>query len=154
RCAGEHVAAVTVREPLAAGERTSEAGLELALLYRTIGRAADAQPLLTGILRQGGASSDPAVLLRAGRAARALNRPRDAKAFYNDAERAGGDGAMINTAWGWLLLEKYNNSEALKSFQAGIEAAPDWAPAYAGIASVLEDEDPPKAVAAAATALT
>ena len=151
---GKYRDAQAMLEPLAAREPASEAGLELALLYRTIGRAVDAQPLLMGILRQGGASSDPAVLLRAGRAARALNRPRDAKAFYNDAERAGGDGAMINTAWGWLLLEKYNNSEALKSFQAVIEADPEWAPAYAGIASVLEDEDPPKAIAAAAKALT
>ena len=151
---GKYRDAQAMLEPLAAREPTSEAALELALLYRTIGRAADAQPLLMGILRQGGASSDPAVLLRAGRAARALNRPRDAKAFYNDAERAGGDGAMINTAWGWLLLEKYNNSEALKSFQAVIEADPEWAPAYAGIASVLEDEDPPQAIAAAAKALT
>jgi len=151
---GKYREAQAMLEPLAAREPAGEAALELALLYRTIGRAADAQPLLMAILRQGGASSDPAVLLRAGRAARALNRPRDAKAFYNDAERAGGDAAAINTAWGWLLLEKYNYPEALKSFQAVVEADPEWAPAYAGIASVLEDDDPPKAIAAATKALT
>ena len=40
-------------------------------------------------------------------------------------------------------------AEALKSFQAALKADPDWAPAHAGLARVLEDEDPPKAAAAA-----
>ena len=47
-----------------------------------IGRSAglgDAQPILTAVFRQGASSStDPAALLRAGRAAHALNRPREA----------------------------------------------------------------------------
>jgi tetratricopeptide (TPR) repeat protein len=148
---GQYREAQAMLEPIAAREPAGDAALELALLYRIVGRAADAQPLLTNILRQ--VTSDPSALLRGGRAARALNRPRDAKAFYNDAERAGGDSAAINTAWGWLLLEKYNYQDALKSFQAVAEADPEWAPAYAGIASVLEDDDPPKAIAAAAKAL-
>src|SRR3954470_676073 len=151
---GQYREAQAMLEPIVARDPAGDAALELALLYRTIGRASDAQPMLLAIARQGGASSDPAALLRAGRAARALNRPRDAKAFYNDADRAGGDSATINTAWGWLLLEKYNYSDALKSFQSVVEADAEWAPAYAGIASVLEDDDPPKAVAAAAKALT
>jgi cellulose synthase operon protein C len=151
---GKYRDAQAMLEPIAAREPAGDAGIELALLYRLIGRPGDAQPLLTGIMRQGGASSDPAMLLRAGRAARALNRPRDAKAFYNDAERAGADPAIVNTAWGWLLLEKFNYADALKSFEGVLKADPEWAPAYAGVARVLEDDDPPKAAAAAAKALT
>jgi tetratricopeptide (TPR) repeat protein len=140
-------------EPLAAREPAGEAALELALLYRTIGRGGDAQAIFTAIVRQGPTSSDPAVLLRAGRAAQALNRPKDAMSFDVAAERAGGDRAVIETAIGRLFLEKYNPPEALKSFQAALTADASWAPAHAGIARVLEDEDPPKAAAAAEKAI-
>ena len=50
---------------------------ELALLYRMIGRSGDAEPLLTGILKQGAASTDPDVALPRGpRRARAQSRAR------------------------------------------------------------------------------
>jgi tetratricopeptide (TPR) repeat protein len=140
-------------EPIAAREPVGEAALELALLYRSIGRSGDAQPILTAIFRQGAGSSDPAVLLRVARAAHALNRPKEAKTFYLDAERAGADPAIVETNFGRLFLDKYNPAEALKSFQAALKADAEWAPAYAGIARVLEDEDPPKAAAAAARAI-
>jgi cellulose synthase operon protein C len=140
-------------EPLAAREPAGEAALELALLYRTIGRSGDAQPLFTAVFRQGVSSSDAATLLRAARAAHALNRPREANNFFRDAGRAGADSASVETAWGRLFLEKYNAPEALKSFSAAIESDPQWAPAYAGLARVLEDEDPPKAAEAAEKAI-
>jgi Tfp pilus assembly protein PilF len=151
---GKYREAQAMLEPIAAREPAGEAALELALLYRTIGRSGDAQPILTTIFQQGGSSSDPAVLLRAARAGHALNRPREAKAFFLAADRAGGDPATVQTAYGRLLLEKSNPAGAMESFQAALEADPDWAPAHAGIARVLEDEDPPKAAEAAAKALT
>src|SRR4030095_11644848 len=98
--------------------------------------------------------SDPAVLLRSARAARALNRPREANGLFRDAERAGGDPAVVQTEWGALFREKHNAPEALKSFQAALAADPDWAPAHAGVARVLEDEDPPKAALSAEKALS
>src|SRR6185436_16353099 len=101
----------------------------------------------------GSSSSDSGALYRAGRAAHALNRARDANSLFRDAERAGGSPAVIETAWGRLFLEKYNSPEALKSFQAALEADPQWAPALAGIGRVLENEDPPKAADAANKAL-
>jgi len=52
-----------------------------------------------------------------------------------------------------LFLEKYNKPEALKSFQAALEADSQWAPAHAGLARVLEDEDPPAAATSAARAI-
>jgi tetratricopeptide (TPR) repeat protein len=151
---GQYADAQARLEPLAARDPGGEAALELALLYRATGRAADAQPLLTAVFRAGQTSSDPYVLFRAGRAAHALNRPRDANTFYREAGRAGAHKAIVETAWGRLFLEKYNSPDALKSFQTALETDPEWAPAHAGVARVLENEDPPKAAAAAAKALS
>jgi tetratricopeptide (TPR) repeat protein len=151
---GKYREAQAMLEPLAAREPSGEAALELALLYRTIGRSGDAQPIFVSVFRQGATSSDPAVLFRAARAAHALNRPREANNFFRDAERAGGaDPAIVETAWGRLFLEKHNPAEALKSFTAALTADPSWAPAMAGLARVLEDEDPPKAAEAAEKAI-
>jgi tetratricopeptide (TPR) repeat protein len=150
---GKYREAQAALEPIAAREPAGEAALELALIYRTVGRSGDAQPLLLSVYRQGATSSDAAALLRAGRAAHALNRPREANNFFRDAGRAGADSAAVETAWGRLFLEKYNGPEALKSFQAAMESDPQWAPAYAGLARVMEDEDPPKAAEAAEKAI-
>lgn len=151
---GKYREAQALLEPVVAHDPAGEAALELALLYRTIGRQGDAQPLLTAVFRKGPTSSDPAALVRAARAAHALNRPREAKAFFLDAGRAGAPTEVVETAFGRLFLEKYNPAEALKSFQAALAADPNWAPALAGLARVLEDEDPPKAAAAAEKAIT
>src|SRR5918994_7616339 len=150
---GKYAEAQALLEPIAAKEPAGEAALELALLYRMIGRAGDAQPMFSAILRQGMRSSDPAVLIRAASAAHALNRPQDAKALFLDALRAGGDTPTVETAFGHLFLEKHNPAEALKSFQAALNADPQWAPAHAAMARVLENEDPPKAAAAAEKAI-
>jgi tetratricopeptide (TPR) repeat protein len=150
---GQYREAQALLEPAVARDPAGDAALELALLYRTIGRQGDAQPLLTAVFRKGPTSSDPAALVRAARASHALNRPREAKAFFLDAGRAGAPPAIVETAFGRLFLEKYNPAEALRSFQAALAADPNWAPAHAGLARVLEDEDPPKAAAAAERAI-
>jgi tetratricopeptide (TPR) repeat protein len=151
---GAHKDALALLEPLASREPGGGAALELALLYRAIGREGDAQPLLSAVFKTGQTSSNPYALFDAGRAAHALNRARDANTLYREAERAGVHKAIVETAWGRLFLEKYNGPEALKSFETALEADPEWAPALAGIARVLENEDPPKAAAAAAKALS
>ncbi len=48
----------------------------------------------------------------------------------------------IQTAWGELLLEKYNRTDAMKSFQIALQADPRWAPALLGSARALADENP------------
>jgi Tfp pilus assembly protein PilF len=151
---GKYKDAVALLEPLAARDQSGEAALQLALLYAATGKGGDATPLFNAVLRQNSGSTDPSALLRAGRAARALNRPRDAKTLYNEAERAGGDSPTIETAWGDLLLEKYNIADALKAFQTALAADAEWAPAHAGIARVLQEEDPPKAAVAAEKAIS
>src|SRR5262249_14349550 len=150
---GKYKDALALLEPVASREGTGDAALALALLYQSLGRATDAAPILNLLLRQANTSSDPAVLVRAARAARALNRPRDANGLFRDAERLGADPAIVETAWGELFLEKHNLVEALKSFDAALVADPGWAPAHAGRARVLEDDDPPKAALAAEKAI-
>jgi tetratricopeptide (TPR) repeat protein len=150
---GKYKEALALLEPIATRQPSGDAALELALMYRTVGRAGDATPILNTIFRQSSAASDAAALLRAARTARALNRPRDANTLFREAERAGADPAIVETEWGELFLEKHNAAEALKSFQAALTADAGWAPAHAGVARVLEEEDPPKAAAAAEKAI-
>ncbi|HEY3886715.1 MAG TPA: hypothetical protein VGL62_15990, partial [Vicinamibacterales bacterium] len=69
---GRYQGAQTPLEPIAAREHTGEAALQLGLLYRTIGRTADADRLLRAVLDAGSGSSVPDALFRAGRAAHAL----------------------------------------------------------------------------------
>jgi tetratricopeptide (TPR) repeat protein len=150
---GKYADARALLEPIAARDQTGEAALQLGLLYHTIGRYTDSDTLLKAVQRAGGASSNGAAIFRAARAAHALGLARDAKALYLEAERAGIDVPSAETELGRLFLEKYNPSEALKSFTAAIGADPEWAPAHAGLARVIEDDDPAKAAAAAAKAI-
>ncbi len=149
---GRNEEALALLGPAAAAAPLSGAALELALLDRRLGRSADAGRLLTVLFRDGSDSSDPARLVRAGRAARALGRAREANTLFRSASAAGSDPA-IDTEWGALFLEKYNRPEAVKSFQQAIAADAQWAPAHAGLARALAEDDPPAAAASAARAL-
>ena len=150
---GRYADAQAVLEPLAARDRAGAAALELAMVYRTVGRNGDADALLHAVFTRGGTSTNPYELDRAGRAAQALNSAQDAKTLYLAAERAGADPAIVETSFGHLFFDKSNEPEALKSFTTVLEADPNWAPAHAGVALVLQDEDAPKAAAAAEKAI-
>src|SRR5688500_5335639 len=148
---GQYEQARKLLEPAAAREPGSEAALQLGLLHQQLGRATAAERLLDGVYQQG-ASGDAEALFRAARAAHALGRARDANALYRAADGASADPA-IDSGWGLLFLEKYNKPEALRSLQEAIKAEPEWAPAHAGLARVLADENPPAAAASARRAL-
>jgi Tfp pilus assembly protein PilF len=150
---GKYQDARTRLEPIARRNPTGEAALELALVDRTIGRSADATPLLTGVMEAASTSSDAALLFRGARAAHALDRAHDAKNLYLAAEKAGGDAVPIETELGRLFREKDNAPEALKSFTLVLQSDPQWAPADAGLARLFEDEDPAKAADAASKAI-
>jgi tetratricopeptide (TPR) repeat protein len=149
---GRYEEAIATLQPAAAGARISDAALELALLEQRLGRSAEATRLLTALFQDGGGSGEPRSLLRAGRAAQALGRAHEANAFYRSASASGRDPA-VDTTWGLLFLEKYNYPEAVKSFQQALGTDADWAPAHAGMARALAEDDPPAAAAAAARAL-
>lgn len=138
--------AVALRAP------SSEAALELGLLQHLLGRV-EAAATLTRVAALAGATRNAAELARAGRALQALGRFKDANAAFRDATAAAPGSAAIQTAWGDLFLEKYNKAEAVKSYQAALEADPRWAPALVGGARALEDDNPPQAAALVKRAL-
>ena len=87
------------------------------------------------------------------RAAHALDQTRTASTLYREASVALKNDAAVNTAWGQLFHQKHTPADAVKSFRIAIQADPEWAPAHAGLARALADEDPAAAAAAAAKAL-
>ena len=149
---GKYEEAQTLLEPAASREPEGEAALILGLLHVQLGRAKAGTTLLTVVQRQSSARTDPESLFRAARAAQALSNARDANTLYRAAAGAADDPA-IHTAWGLLFLEKYQRGEALRSFKDALKVDAEWAPAHAGLARVLADENPPAAAAAANKAL-
>jgi tetratricopeptide (TPR) repeat protein len=131
---------------------TSEAALELGLLLQMLGRP-DATMILERVALLAERSPDPTEIARGARAERALGRLKEANAAYQLATSRAPTDASINTGWGELFLQTEQNSEALKSFQAALEADPRWTPAFLGAARALADDDPPQAVAVAKKAL-
>ena len=61
--------------------------------------------------------------------------------------------AMANSAWGELFLDTHDPANAVASFRAALAADGEWAPAHAGLARALANENPPAAAAAARRAL-
>jgi tetratricopeptide (TPR) repeat protein len=144
--------AIAVLEPAAAREPDGEAALTLGLLYQQLGRARDAVRYINDVYRASAQRGDAESLYRGARAAQAMGQPRDANTLYRAATAAGNDPA-VHTSWGQLFLEKYQRGEAMRSFQDALKADPQWAPAHAGLARVLAEENPPAAAAAANRAL-
>jgi cellulose synthase operon protein C len=149
--AGRYDEAIAILEPAAAREGSGEAALQLGLLHQRLGRAQVGSRLLTAVSNNAD-GADTEALFRAARAAHALGEAQDANSLFRAAAVASADPA-IDAAWGALFLEKYDKVEAMRSFQDVIKADPEWAPAHAGIARLLADENPPAAVAAANRAL-
>lgn len=131
---------------------SSEAALELGLLQKTLGRP-DADATLQRVAQLASTTQKAAEMTRAARALQALGQFEDANRAFREAAGAAPRDVEINTAWGDLFLEKYNKTEAVKSYQAALEADGRWTPALLGMARALSDDDPPQAAAAAKRAL-
>ncbi len=149
---GRYDEAIALLEPAVARDRLGDAALELGLLFRELGRNEQATPLLSAIAREAAGSSDLDALLRGARASVALGRVRDANVFFRAASATGSD-PEVEMEWGLLFLQTYNFPEALRSFQQALKLDPQWAPAHAGLARTLADENPPAAAASALRAL-
>ena len=149
---GRYDEAMRLLTPLADSDPTGAAALELGLLYRMLGQQSEAVRRLAPVVDP--PSGSPAHLLRAARAARALGQFREANSMLREAAAAAASDPVINTAWGELFLEKYNQPDALRSFQAALRADPDHAPALVGVAGALLESNPPAARSAAEKALS
>jgi tetratricopeptide (TPR) repeat protein len=140
---GRYAQAETTLRPVVARAPASEAALVLGLLQQMLGRT-EATAVLERVAAGDGAG-DATDLARAARALRALGRFQQANAAYRDAVAAAPADAAINSAWGELFLEKYKQLEAVKSFQAALEADDKYAPALFGLAQAMADDNPPRA---------
>jgi tetratricopeptide (TPR) repeat protein len=151
---GQYDAALAILEAAATIAPLGEAALELGLLQRHLGRSADAARTLAPLMNSARGNVTGDGLLRAARAAHALDQTRTANSLYRDASAALKNDPAVNTAWGTLFREKHTPAEAVRSFRIAIEADANWAPAHAGLARALENEDPVKALGSAAFALS
>ncbi|MEO6213380.1 MAG: tetratricopeptide repeat protein [Vicinamibacterales bacterium] len=150
---GQHDEAVKALEPAATQAPSGAAALELGLLHLRLGRTEAGTRLLTTVYRQASTAGDAVSLARAARAAQAIGNAQEANALFRAASASGSGDPAIDTAWGELFLERFNEAEAARSFETAIKADPRWAPAHAGLAAALADENPPLAATAATRAL-
>jgi cellulose synthase operon protein C len=149
---GKYADAEALLRPVASRMPASEAALELGLLQQMLG-GNDAGAILEPVADKANTSRDAQEVARAGRALRALGRFKEANAAYRDAAGDAPGDAAIQTAWGELFLEKYNRTEALRSYQMALQADARFVPALVGSARALSDDNPPQAVSLAKRAL-
>jgi cellulose synthase operon protein C len=149
---GKYGDADAVLKPAASRAPTSEAALELGLLYQMLGRP-EGKSVLERVAPIADTSNDPYEVARAGRALRALGRFQEANAAYREAAAALSTDPGVQTAWGELFLDSHNAREALRSFQMAMQVDQRWAPALIGAAQAIADENPPQAMALAKRAL-
>ncbi|PCI79266.1 MAG: hypothetical protein COB20_05125 [SAR86 cluster bacterium] len=64
----------------------------------------------------------------------------DANSLFNEATRANPNNLEAHSLWGDLFLEKYNASDAERSYQEAIDINSRYVPALVGIANVVGDE--------------
>jgi tetratricopeptide (TPR) repeat protein len=149
---GRYQDAEALLRPVAQRAGQSEAALELGLLEAMLTRP-EAKATLERVAALADTSVDGREVARAGRALRELGRFQEANAAYREAaaELPGDPG--LQTAWGELFLEKYNKTEAMRSFGMALQSDQRYVPAIIGSARALSDDNPPQAVALARRAL-
>ena len=144
---GRYAEAEAMLQPVALRAPASEAALQLGLLQKMLGQPGAAQTL-ERVAALASSAQTAVDMARAARALQALDRVSDAKAAFIEATRAAPNNAAIESAFGDFFLEKYNYSEALKSYQRVLGLDPRWTPALLGAARVLANDDPPQAAEA------
>ncbi|MGE3512272.1 MAG: tetratricopeptide repeat protein, partial [Vicinamibacterales bacterium] len=149
---GKYQEAEAVLRPAASSDPVGDAALELALLLEKFGRP-EAEPMLRRLAGTAVRADSPQELARAARALRAVGEAQQASDVYRDAAGLGQRDPYINTAWGEVALEKYQNGDALKSFRLALMVDPTYVPALIGAARALADDNPPEALASAQAAL-
>jgi tetratricopeptide (TPR) repeat protein len=77
----------------------------------------------------------------------------DAVRVYGEAARADNDNVAAHVALGNLLLDRYNNTEALDTFREALEIDPEYAPALLGLARSEHFDHSANAMATLGTSL-
>jgi len=144
---GKYADAEALLQPVAQRAPSSEAALELGLLQKLLGRPAGTQTL-ERVAALASSAQNAVEMARAARALRELDRVADAKAAYLEATRAAPNNAAIESSFGDFFLEKFNYTEAMKSYERVLGLDSRYVPALLGAARALEDDDPPQAAGA------
>ena len=144
---GKYTDAEALLQLVAQRAPSSEAALELGLLQKLLGRPAGTQTL-ERVAALASSAQNAVEMARAARALRELDRVADAKAAYLEATRAAPNNAAIESSFGDFFLEKFNYTEAMKSYERVLGLDSRYVPALLGAARALEDDDPPQAAGA------
>ena len=154
---GDFDAAAALVAPASAAAPTGDAALEWGLVLFQQGKKAEARRVLAPVAAGSRNVATADGVLRVARAARALGQVRTANPLFREAVAAAAkDPALLasaNSAWGQLFLDIHDPANAVASFRAAVAADGEWAPAHAGLARALADENPPAAAAAARRAI-
>ena len=128
----------------AASAPGSDAALELGRLQLYLGRKAEGTRTLQRVISSS-AQNTVADFVRLGEAERALGQFQQANADFRQASQLAPQNVAANIGWGELFAEKYNRSDAAKSFQAALMVEPDNVRAKVGMAGLMTDTNPPAA---------
>lgn len=141
---GKYAEAETHLKPIAQRAPTSDAALELALLLDLLQRP-EATPMLERIATLAQNANTAPELARGARALQALDRPYEANTAYREASAAAPRDPAVQTAYGDLFLERFQNGDAAQSYQDALKLDARYPPALLGMAKALADENPPEA---------
>jgi len=157
---GDFYAAAVLAAPASAAAPTSEAALEWGLILFQQGKKTEARRVLAPVAAGSRSVTTADGLFRVARAARALGQVRTANSLFRETVAAAAKDAVLvaaaNSAWGELFLsvrDRDSIANAVASFRAALAADGEWAPAHAGLARALANENPPAAAAAARRAI-
>jgi tetratricopeptide (TPR) repeat protein len=128
----------------AAAAAGSDAALELGRLQLYLGKRTEGTRTLERLIAVG-PQNTAADLVRLGEAERELGQFQQANADFRQANGLAPDDVAANIGWGELFAEKYNRSDAAKSFQAALKSEPDNVQAKVDMASLMTDTNPPAA---------
>ncbi len=142
---GRYGEAEKILQPAVADNPVGDAAVELGILRRLQGRRVEALRTLSLILSRDIAGAGAADYVRAGRAARALGRFQQANDFFREAIARAPTDVGANIAWGELFLEKYQRSEAARSFEAALRGDATHPAALLGMARTVAEDNPPLA---------
>jgi tetratricopeptide (TPR) repeat protein len=141
---GRYAEAEKLLMPVAASAPGSDAALELGRLQLYVGKKAEGTRTLERVISASSQSS-AADFVRLAEAERALGQFQQANADFRRADQMAPGNVSVNIGWGELFAEKYNRTEAAKSFQAALMAEADNVQAKAGMAGLMTDVNPPAA---------
>jgi cellulose synthase operon protein C len=141
---GRYAEAEKLLTPVAASAPGSDAALELGRLQLYLGKRTEGTRTLERVI-SASPQNTAADLVRLGEAERALGQFQQANADFRQANSLAPDDVGANLGWGEVFAEKYNRSDAAKSFQAALKIDPDNVQAKVAMATLMVDTNPPAA---------